>query len=898
MSWLTDVRERARAIVFRRREERAMEEELRFHLEMETERNIARGLTPENARRSARRAFGGADQVREDVRDARGVRPFEDLRTDVRLALRTLARAPSFTIVVLTTLALGIGATAAIFTVIDGVLLRPVPIAAMDELVVVWETDRASGTVREPGSWPDFIDFRERTRTLSAIAAFSGADLDYLPADPGDAERVSGVAATANFPALLGVEPVIGRAFSPEEDRPGAERVVMLGETFWRARFDGDASVLGRTVRLNDVAHTVVGVMPAGAGISVPHINARADYHAPYSGGESVEVWLPLRADAASSPRETHPFLLVGRLAPGATVARAQRDLAAIAADLEAAYPENEARGVHVEPLRDVVFAEVRPALVMLGGAVVLVLLIACANVAGLLLARGRAHARQTAVRAALGASGGRLARQFLAENLLLAVLGATGGIGLAYVALGALTRLIPADVPRATTLDLDVRALALAAALSVVLGLLFALVPLMHARRTPAHVVMREEAGRGATPGRRGTRFRSALVVSELAFSVVLAVGAVLLIRSLDRLHAVDPGFRTEGVLKVSYQLPAARYPRDFADWPNWREVHAFNDGVLERVRTLPGVTAAAIAEAHPLDPGYTNSFTVVGREGEARDWPEITIRKVTPGYFETVRLDVVRGRPLGTGDATTTDPVALINETAAARFFDGREPIGERVRFWGIDRTIVGVVGDERVHGLAASTPPALYVPLAQVPSGQGTLLVRTTGDPMALAAAVGGAVRAHDPGIALFGVEPLAQTVRHSVGQERFTTLLLALFAGLALVLAAIGVYGLLSLVVAQRTRELGIRMALGADPRQLVRLIVGHAVRLAGAGVALGLAGALAAAQLMHSLLFGVSATDPVALGAAAAAILGVALLASAGPARRAVGSDPLRALRME
>src|SRR5690606_6901591 len=251
--------------------------------------NIAHGMTPENARRAARRAFGGADQVREDVRDARGVRAFEDLRIDLRLALRTLARAPSFTFVVLTTLALGIGATAAIFTVIDGVLLRPVPIAAMDELVVVWETDRASDTVREPGSWPDYIDFRERARTLSAIAAFRGADLDYLPADPGDTERISGVAATANFPALLGIEPIIGRAFSREEDRPGAERVVMLGESFWRARFDGDASVLGRTVRLNDVAHTVVGVMPAGAGISVPHVNARADYHTPYSGGESVD---------------------------------------------------------------------------------------------------------------------------------------------------------------------------------------------------------------------------------------------------------------------------------------------------------------------------------------------------------------------------------------------------------------------------------------------------------------------------------------------------------------------------------------------------------------------------------------------------------------------------------
>ena len=898
MSVISDLRERLRAVFLRDREERDMEEELRFHREQDITRGIARGLAPAEAERMATHRFGTPDRVREEVRDARGVRPLDDLRGDLRVALRSLGRTPSFTAVVLLTLALGIGATSAIFTVLDGVLLRPSPFAALDELVLVWETDRASGTMREPGSYPDFLDFRERARTLEGISAFQGADLDYLPVDGGEPQRVSAIAATPDFPSLLGVQPVYGRTFTAAEDVPGAAPVVLLGEQFWRTHFDGNVDVLGTSIRLNDVPHTVVGVLPAGTGFGVPQIHAQADYHAPYSGGEDIDVWLPLRADPAVASRDTHPFLLLGRLAPGASVAQAQREMDAIAADLERTYVVNQSRGVHIEPLRTVVFGRVQPALLVLGAAVVLVLLIACANVASLLLARSRARTREMAVRAALGASRGRLARQFLAENILLVSLGSILGLGLAQVALRVLLRAMPADIPRAATVALDARVAGLALALSVLVGALFALVPLLAARRTPMHSALRDEGGRTMTGGRSGVRFRSGLVVTELALSVVLATGAALLIRSFQQLNAVDPGFSAEGVLKVEYQLPESRYPRDFSVWPNWREVHAFNAGVLERVRALPGVRAAAVAEAHPLNPGFTNSFVVVGREAEAGDWPEISVRKVSPGYFETVRLGVLSGRALSDADASDAEPVAVINRAAAERFFADSEPIGQQIRFWGTSRTIVGVVSNERLHGLDAVTPPAVYTPLAQVPSTAGSLLVRTEGDPMALASAVRAAVHAQDPQLALFGVEPLERTVSGSVAQERFTTLLLALFAGLAVVLAAIGVYGLLSFVVTQRTSELGIRLALGAQPRGLMRMIVAQAAKLALAGVAIGIVAALAGVQLLQGLLFGIAATDPTALATAGAVIFAVALLASLAPARRAVGADPLRALRVE
>ncbi len=517
-----------------------------------------------------------AARGREPVRGAHRTRPFDDLSADLRHALRALGRAPSFTIVVLTTLALGIGATSAIFTVIDSVLLRPAPLPGMDELVVVWETDRASGTMREPGSYPDYLDFGARTRTLAQLAAVRGRDLDYVPADGGEPERLSGLAASWTFPALVGMEPLLGRAFRPDEDAPGASRVVMLGEAFWRTRLAADPAVVGRTIRLNDEPHTVIGVLPAAAGFGLSQVHARADYHASFAGGAAVDAWLPLQTDAAASPRESHPFLLLGRLAPGGTPAMAQAELAAVAAELEATYPENTARGVHVEPLRAVVFDAVRPALLVLGGAVVLVLLIACTNVTSLLLARSRARARETAVRSALGAGSGRLGRQFLAENLLLALLGAALGLGLARLLLGALLRLVPADVPRAAAIGLNGRVLLLGVALALVTGALFALVPLLQARRTAPDAVLRGEGGRGHSGSRHGARFRSALVVGELSLSVVLAAGAVLLIRSLDQLRSVDPGFAAHGVLKAEYRLPDTRYPRDFAVWPNRADARA----------------------------------------------------------------------------------------------------------------------------------------------------------------------------------------------------------------------------------------------------------------------------------------------------------------------------------
>ncbi|MGH9314291.1 MAG: ADOP family duplicated permease, partial [Vicinamibacterales bacterium] len=600
-------------------------------------------------------------------------------------------------------------------------------------------------------------------------------------------------------------------------------------------------------------------------------------------------------------PRDTHPLFVLGRLAPSATHRSAQEEMTAITADLERAYREaNDARGAFVEPMRDVVFGPVRPALLVLLGAVGLVLLVACVNVANLLLARGAGRRREIAVRMALGASGGRLARQFFTETVLLTLTAAAAGTALAFVALRSLLAIAPPGVPRLSAIALDLRVLAVTLGVSVAVGLAFGIFPVLQAWRVDPQATLRGESGRGGSGGRERSRLRGALVVAELALAVVLLAAAGLLIKSFWRLQQVDAGFTADHVLKAEYQLPSSRYPVDFRRWPDFKEIHAFSDALLRRTEALPGVDAIAIAGNHPLDPGFTNSFFVPGREAEARGWPEISVRRVTPGYFRTVGLTLVRGRLLRDGDTTTAAPVALINEAAARRFFPGTDPIGARIGFWGAQREIVGVVANEKFQGLDQAPPLATYVPLAQAPSanGAGVLLIRAAGDPVALVSAVRGAIRDVDPGLAIFAVEPLADTLARSVAQRRFTMLLLGLFAVIALTLAAVGVHGVLSYGVAQRTREIGIRMALGARPASVLRLIVGQGVLLAAVGVALGLAGAIALTRLLATLLLGVTPTDAATLTVVILVLAGTAVLASYLPARRAMRVDPSVALRAE
>ncbi len=823
------------------------------------------------------------------------------LGQDLRYAVRSLARRPGFAAITVFILGLGIGANTAIFSVVDGVLLRPTPLETMDDLVMIWETDRMSGTAREPASIPDFLDFQRRSTRAKRLAAFAGGEMSLTP-EQGDPTRLAALAVSHEFLPTLGVEPLAGRTFTPEEDRAGGPKVVLIGENLWTEQFTRDPAAIGATLRLDDTPHTIVGILPNTAAFGTLQVLGAADYGRSFvdrGGRPRIDIWVPLQPDPVATPRSTHPIFVLGQLAPAATLASLQQEFGAIAAELEESYPENEARGVHVEAFSEVVFGHVRPTLLVLLGAVALVLLVACTNVANLLLARGTSRVREVAIRTALGAAPRRLARQFLAESIVLTLAAVVLGVALAFGGLEALLALAPAGVPRLDAVSIDGRVLAWTVLVSVVVGTVFGLVPMLQARRVDLQSSLKGEGARSSS-GVRDGRLRSALVVSELALAVMLMVGAGLLIRSFTALQRVDPGFDAGGVLKAEYQLPESRYPRDFDRYPNWQEVQRFNEALLQRASALPGVESAAIAGNHPLDAGFASSFVIVGREAESEDLPEISVRRAGPSYLGTLRTPLVAGRQLQASDGAAAAPVLLINEAARARFFADQDPLGQRIELWGAARTIVGVVRNERSHGVVKVAPFAVYLPLAQAPSADGSysLLLRVRGAPGALSRAVGAAVRDIDPGLPVFGVEPLAETLENSVGQQRFAMLLLGLFAAVALVLALAGVHGVLSYAVAQRTREIGIRMALGSTAAQVRRLVVIQGAKLALAGLALGLLGALALSQVLASLLYGISAHDPATFAAVVVPLTAAALIASYAPARRATRVDPMVALKTE
>jgi predicted permease len=895
--WVQTIALRFRSLFRRQQVEDELREELQFYVDQRVEAELVRGVSEQEAQMIALRALGGRDQVTEACRDARGVSLVEDLIQDVSYGARLLRREAGFTAVIVLTLAVGIGANTAVFSVVDGVLLRPVPLLQMDRLVMVWGTDRNSGTLREPVSVPDFLDFEAATTRVRELAAFSGTDLNFA-VEGMEPVRAPALRITHNLLPMVGMRPLVGEVFELGDGRHAASRVVLIGEALWARMFARDPGVVGRTVLLNDERHTIIGVIPRDAQFGLASALSAATSargFADRGGAVDVDLWLPLLVDREAFPRYLHDIFMVGRLGPAVTIADAQRELDAVAAELEQAHTVNHQRGVNVEALSAVVFDPVRLPLLLLLAAVGFVLLVACVNVANLMLARGGTRAREVAMRAALGASRGRLARQFLVESLLLTLTGALVGVLLALAGLELLLALAPAATPRIGTVGIDGRVLAFTLLVSVAAATVFSLIPAGHARPLELQATLRSESAH-ATAGRDRRRLRRALAVVEVALAVALLLGAGVLLRSFWNLQGTDPGFQAHGTLKAEFQLPRSRYPVE--DWPRLTALHAFNDAVLARVAALPGVHSAALARNHPLDAGSTNSFTIIGREEWSLGLPEISIRSVSPDYFETLHVRLLSGRGIEPRDRTGGLPVMVLNEAAARRLFPAGDAIGHRIAVWGAHRSIVGIVSNERILGLATAPPPAAYLPLAQVPprDGNESLIVRTRVDPAALVGPLRSTFRELDPGLAVFGIEPLTQTVARSIAQRRFTAVLVGAFGAVAILLALIGVHGILRYTVAQRRRDIAIRMAMGADAHRIVRGLMVEGMAVALGGLVLGLALAWALSGLLASLLHDVSPNDSPTLLAVVVLLGSTAWLASWLPARAASRTDPALILR--
>ena len=805
------------------------------------------------------------------------------LSRDLRYAARALARSPAFAAVALATLALGIGANTAIFSVVDAVLLRPLPYGEPERLVAVYQTLPSQGVTSNGASYPNYADWAAQTKSFEKLGAVRMHD--YTMTGLGEPALVAAGTVTSNVFPLLRAAPLHGRGLVPSDDDAGSPPVAVLSERLWRERFGGDPSAVGKTIRLDERVFTIVGVMPA-AFKTPPNV-------------PPAEIWTPLVQDPVFSDlrekRGGHYLTIVGRLAPSVSAAQAQAELSGIIAELARRFPkENEGWGVRLVPLSESYVAGVRTALLVLLGAVALVFLIACANVANLLLARSTGRAREVAIRTALGASRGALLRQFLTECLLLGLAG--GGLGLAVAAAGtgSLRAWLPADLPRVGDIALDAPVLLFSLAASIAAVVVFGLAPSLHASGMSLSGALREgSAGTGESAGKR--RLRRALVAAETALSFVLLVGAGLLARSFARLQEVPLGFEPARVLTAGMSLPRAQYGKP----EQWL---GFYSTLVERLKSDPGVESVAASLPLPLYGGGLNfAFKIEGRPERPGSDLTANYTSMTPAYFHVLGIPLLRGRLIGDGDVAGAPMVCLISSTFAKRFFPGEDAIGHRLAFGfreSVSREIVGVVGDVRRDGLGAESRPEMYVPFAQDPWWAAYAVVRTAGDPAKLAGTLRSEVRALDPTLPVESVQPMTDMVSDSVAQPRFRTTLLGLFGLVAFLLAAIGTYGVISYSVGQRTREVGIRMALGAGRRDVLRLVIGEGLVLTAAGLAIGAVGALILTRYLASLLFEVGRLDPATYAVVGVTLLLAGVLACWIPARRAARVDPLTALRSE
>jgi putative ABC transport system permease protein len=822
------------------------------------------------------------------------------LLQDLRYGLRTLRSRPAFSLVAVLILALGIGANIAIFSLINAVLLRPLPFRQPDRLAVVWEKRPATGQNENTVSGPEFLQWKDQNQVFDATAAFNYSTFNLV--GDNEPETISAARVSSDFFTVIGTEPALGRSFTADEDRPGAQRVVILSDGLWKRRLGSDPGIVGQTVSLNDDAYTVVGVMPAGF-----------QFPPAPPGLPGPELWTPLAAPL-SHLWGLHNLFVVGRMKPSVTVEQAQTDLDIVAGRMEKQYPDsNTGHGVNVVSLREQMVGDVRPALLVFLGAVTLVLLIGCANIANLLLARAAGRQKEIAIRLALGASRTRLIRQLLTESLVLGVAGGLAGLLLAVWLVDLLPVISPADIPRLESANIDLRVVAAAAAVTLLSTVIFGLVPALQGTKPDINESLKQGARSSSGPGR--TRIRSLLVTGEVALAMVLLTGAGLLTRSFVRLAGVDPGFDPGNVLTAQIPLSPKRYPRG-------RQQADFYERLFEKIRALPGVKNVGAINNLPLSGSENNIPVAIGGREPAPPGHELRagLRVVSPNYFRTMSIPLQSGRFFVGADARASlplirwydaqpfpprsdepqpAPVALINETMARSFWPGEDPVGKRIRLlfspW---ITVAGVVRNTRHEGLDSEPKPEVYLSSLQEPQGAMTLVIRSSGDPAALVPLLRQEVRSLDQEQPITDIRTMGQVFSNSIGRPRFNALLVGIFGIIALTLAAVGVFGVVSFSVAQRTQEIGIRMVLGAQSRNVLGLVVRQGMLPVLAGVVFGLGGALVLTRLISGLLYGVSPADPATFIVIGLILTLVSLAACYLPARRATKVDPMVALRYE
>jgi putative ABC transport system permease protein len=870
---------RLRAQLRRGKIEREMNAEMRFHLEMETAENVRRGMSEEEALRVALRSFGGVEQTKEVYRDVAWFRGLEDLWQDLRYGAWMLLKNPGFTFVAVLALALGMGANTAIFSVVNAVLLRPLPYADPDQLVAASPYRRATDgyTVLSP----DFLDWRAQSQSFERIAAYTSGTADLTGS--GEPERLTAGLVSAELFSTLDVSPAFGRGFTTVEDQPNGAPVVILSHRLWQRRFGGDPQLIGRAITLDGQSRTVIGVMPPG-----------------FQFPAEFDVWLPLALEMSGSGKRKVFVNVVGRLKPGMSPEGARSDLTTILRRMSRSFPNNNSDvQVRVIKLHERLVSDAQRALLAMFGAVAFILLIACANVANLLLARASARQKEMAIRAAVGAGRLRLARQLLTETLLLSLVGGGAGLALATWGVKLLVRMNPEGVARFQESGVDGRVLGFTCAVAVLTGLLAGVFPALQASKTDVNESLKAQStANGAQPGARGARRTApALTIAEIALTLILAVGAGLMIKSFMRLLAVPKGFNPEGVFTLVLSPSRAKYP------PGSPQFRSYYEESLARVKAMPGVQSAGLTSFLPLA-GRTYRQMGVQIEGQAPIEDGFEVNCISPGYFGTMGLKMRAGRPITDQDGAGAPQVTVINETFARRFFPDENPIGRRLLLGPNPKTVVGVASDTRHFGLEQEVQPEIYTSYLQGGSNAMRLVVRAasnhTGqaEVASLAAAIRDQVRAVDPNEPVNQVVTMDQRLSDSVAQRRYRTLLFGVFAAVALVIATVGIYGVISYTVSQRTHEIGIRMALGAQASDILRMLLGQGMRLTLIGVALGVAAALGLTRAIESLLFNVSATDPVTFVSVTLLLAIVALIACYIPARRATRVDPLMAIRRE